>query len=117
MKKERKDRNWKQNGKLSIDFCDYCFKPGCDPSGGSPAYRRKIEKRLDNGLCPACGQMPCKCKSTGLSKEAFADREMWIAKRKCKNCKHNNNCNVKDPRTCKNFERRQEEIDDLCEYV
>lgn len=76
--KQRKPRGIKKDGTRSIDFCDGCFKPGCDPFGGSELYRKKIEGRLDKGLCPACGHMPCKCKSTSLSYEGHKDREKRI---------------------------------------
>lgn len=100
MKKERKQRGYKANGDRSIDFCGYCFKPGCDCMAGSPAYRRKIEKRLEQGLCPSCGQMPCKCKSRSMPEEMAKDREIWIAKMKCKKCSQKDNCTVKDVRKC-----------------
>lgn len=103
MKKERKDRGYKQNGHRSIDFCDYCFKPGCDLTGGSPAYRRKIEKRLEKGLCPSCGNMPCTCKSRDMSEECAKERELWIAQRKCRRCEHQNTCDKKTAITCKRF--------------
>ena len=113
MKKERKPRGWKQNGRQSIDFCDYCFKPGCDPTGGSPAYRRKIEKRLDQGLCPSCGHMPCTCKSRDLSEEAAKARELWIAQRKCKNCTHKTICDKSKAITCKKFIQEVNPIENI----
>jgi hypothetical protein len=103
MKKDRKPRGYKLKGGPSIDFCDYCFKPGCDPIGGSPAYRRKIEKRLYQGLCPSCGHMPCTCKSRDMSEEAAKKRELWIAQRKCKKCIYKNNCDMLNAIKCKKF--------------
>lgn len=103
MKKDRKDRGYKQNGQKSIDFCDYCFKPGCDPTGGSPAYRKKIEKRLEQGLCPSCGNMPCRCKSRDMSEEQAKERELWIAQRKCRKCEYQDVCDKKKAITCKKF--------------
>ena len=108
IKRERKERGWKLNGKRSIDFCDYCFRPGCDTMGGSPKYRKKIDKRLEQGLCPSCGQMPCKCKSRDLSAEAALKREIWIAERKCKHCANQNNCTTKDVRKCKSYQKASE---------
>jgi hypothetical protein len=101
IKRERKERGLKLNGKRSIDFCDYCFRPGCDSMGGSPKYRKKIDKRLEQGLCPSCGQMPCKCKSRDMSEKQTLDREIWIAQRKCKTCVKQDCCTVKDVRKCK----------------
>jgi hypothetical protein len=108
MKKDRKERGYKLNGERSRDFCDYCFKPGCDSMGGSPKYRRKIEKRLEQGLCPSCGQMPCKCKSRDMTEQQAIEREVWIAKKKCRKCIHQHNCKVKDVRKCKTFTAIQE---------
>ena len=104
--KKRKHRGFKRNGEKSIDFCEFCFKPCCDPLGGSPEYRKKIEMRIDNGLCPSCGKMPCECKSTTLSPKAHSEREIWIAKRKCNNCSHNEKCKVSDVRKCTSFEKQ-----------
>lgn len=47
MHKTRKPRGFKLNGHRSYDMCPHCYLPGCDPCGGSQAYRTKIEKRLD----------------------------------------------------------------------
>ena len=105
MRKERKDRGWKQSGGRSIDFCDYCFKPGCDPTGGSPAYRQKIDKRLEQGLCPSCGKMPCECKSTTLTPEAHKERELWIAQKQCKTCAFKNHCTKIKPEVCKKYQK------------
>ena len=103
IRKERKPRGYKANGDKSIDFCPYCFRPGCDCMGGSPLYRRKVDKRLEAGLCPACGHMPCTCKSRDLSEKATADRELWIAQRKCLKCKHQENCDKVGAIKCKLF--------------
>lgn len=105
MNTKRKDRTWKKNGERSIDFCDYCFKPGCDPMGGSPAYRRKIEKRLDQGLCPSCGRMPCQCKSTTLTLKAHKERELWIAQKQCRTCVFKEHCVKTEPKVCKKYQK------------
>lgn len=105
MKKDRKRRTWKLNGKQSIDFCDYCFKPGCDPTGGSPKYRRKIEKRLDMGLCPSCGNMPCTCKSRDLPEQAAKERELWIAQKQCRTCTFKEHCVKTKPEVCKKYQK------------
>ena len=52
MKNERKDRTWKQNGQRSIDFCDYCFKPGCDPMGDLLHIDVKLKKDLTKVYAP-----------------------------------------------------------------
>lgn len=61
--KPRKPRGVKLNGQRSYDMCPHCYMPGCDPFGGSEKYRRKIQMRLEKGLCPACGHNLCRCKS------------------------------------------------------
>ena len=73
--KKRKPRGTKLNGQKSYDMCPDCYMPGCDPFGGSKLYRDKIEKRLKEGKCPACGQVDCKCKSTILSPKRWEERE------------------------------------------
>lgn len=64
LKKKRKPRGIKKNGRRSMDMCPYCFAFGCDPMGMSRKFREKIEKRLKLGLCGACGHNPCTCKSS-----------------------------------------------------
>lgn len=66
IRKQRKPRGTKLNGRKSYDMCTGCYMPRCDPMAASPLYRKKIEDRLSKGLCPACGQKVCKCKSSLL---------------------------------------------------
>jgi hypothetical protein len=73
--KKRKPRGVKLNGKQSYDMCPYCYMPHCDSFAVSSKYYLKIEKRLEQGLCPACGQIKCKCKSTILTPEQFQKRK------------------------------------------
>ena len=61
--KPRKPRGRKLNGQESYDMCTCCFMPECDYFAASPLYREKIDQRLMKGKCPACGRIPCKCKS------------------------------------------------------
>lgn len=63
MKKKRKPRGIKLNGRKSYDLCSCCFSYNCDPLTMSRKFSAKIRKRLKAGLCPACGHNPCKCKS------------------------------------------------------
>ena len=84
-KKQRKPRNWKQRGGLSYDWCPYCFRPYCDPLGLSPHIEKKIDKRIDEGLCPACGHYPCTCKSCGRSKDAQEYLEEKLAENRNQN--------------------------------
>lgn len=74
-RKQRKPRGIKLNGRKSYDMCTGCYMPHCDPFAASPKYREKIEKRLREGKCPACGHYHCRCKSTILSPEEFARKE------------------------------------------
>lgn len=74
-KKKRKPRGTKLNGKQSYDMCPHYYMPHCDPFATSSKYRLKINGRLKQGLCPACGQIKCRCKSTILSQEEFRKRE------------------------------------------
>ena len=76
MHKKRKPRGFKLNGHRSYNMCPHCYLPGCDPCGGSQAYRTKIEKRLDEGKCPSCGQVKCVCKSTILKEDAWNERNI-----------------------------------------
>lgn len=62
--KPRKPRGIKKSGYPSEDMCPHCYSVGCDPFAMSANYRRKIEKRLKDGVCVACGQLPCRCKSS-----------------------------------------------------
>ena len=63
VKKERKPRGIKKDGRPSMDMCPHCFAFNCDPICMSPKFSAKINKRLRAGLCGACGANPCKCKS------------------------------------------------------
>ena len=74
-KKKRKPRGIKLNGMRSYDMCTGCYMPFCDPFAASPEYRYKIGKRLEAGLCPACGREKCRCKSSILSAKQFEERE------------------------------------------
>lgn len=64
MKRKRKPRGIKLNGKPSKDMCPHCFAFNCDPFLMSPKFTNKIYKRLKQGLCGACGHNPCTCKSS-----------------------------------------------------
>jgi hypothetical protein len=75
LKRKRKPRGTKLNGHSSYDMCIHCYMPHCDPFAASSKYRLKINRRLKQGLCPACGQVECKCKSTILTPEQFQKRE------------------------------------------
>jgi hypothetical protein len=56
-KKPRKPRT------TGRDMCPGCIAFGCDPMTMSRAFRRKVDARQAEGLCPACGRNPCRCKS------------------------------------------------------
>lgn len=62
--KPRKPRGRKLNGEMSEDFCTGCKMRGCDPFGNSELYINKLNDRRKRGVCTACGQMPCVCKSS-----------------------------------------------------
>ena len=40
-----------------------------NPYGLSPRIRRKLNARVAQGLCPACGKKPCVCKSFRVDTE------------------------------------------------
>jgi hypothetical protein len=63
MKKERKPRGVKKNGTMSEDLCPYCYSFRCDSGTMSKKFREKVERRRKAGVCIACGNNPCKCKS------------------------------------------------------
>ncbi len=63
-KKRRKPRRLKQNGQPSFDLCPHCYAFDCDPLTMSPKFAAKIRGRLRRGVCAACGQAPCICKSS-----------------------------------------------------
>ena len=64
MKKKRKPRGLKLGGRgMSEDMCS-CLTFGCDSMGISPKLKAKFDKRRKAGLCPSCGNNPCKCKSS-----------------------------------------------------
>jgi|GEM_PF-3281412 len=64
VKKKRKPRGIKQDGTPSLDMCPGCYSFFCDPTVMSDKFREKIRRRISQGLCPACGAKPCKCKSS-----------------------------------------------------
>ena len=47
----------------SHDMCVYCGNTECDPIWPDTPAKRKIQKRVQNGLCPGCGHVSCTCKS------------------------------------------------------
>lgn len=63
-KKARKPRGVKQDGTKSENMCPGCISFGCDPMSMSHKFRQKIKTRKSAGTCPACGNNPCKCKSS-----------------------------------------------------
>lgn len=91
-RKRRKPRGYKKSGERSYDMCPWCYKPGCDPFGGSARYRQKIEKRLAAGRCPACGKTSCSCKSSVLTPEQFHDREKRRLSLRCSKCVYATTC-------------------------
>lgn len=64
VKKKRKPRGIKQDGTPSLDMCPGCYAFFCDPMAMSYKFQEKIRRRISQGLCPACGAKPCKCKSS-----------------------------------------------------
>lgn len=64
LKKPRKPRGIKLNGKPSYDLCEHCYGYACDPFSMSEKFRNKIDRRLKSKLCPSCGAKECKCKSS-----------------------------------------------------
>lgn len=64
-KKGRKPRSVKADGiHMGMDMCPHCIAFNCDPSSMSRKFLDKIDKRMKNKLCPACGKNPCQCKSS-----------------------------------------------------
>ena len=65
VKKKRKPRGIKLNGNRSYDLCNCCYAYNCDPMTMSSKFSDKINKRLREGKCGACGSPKdnCKCKS------------------------------------------------------
>ncbi len=63
--RDYQDRGWKKNGRRSEDLCEHCYSFGCDPMAMSLAFQRKIDERLRQHRCPACGKPQgfCTCKS------------------------------------------------------
>ncbi len=59
------DRGWRLDGTRSQDMCTCCYSIGCDPMSMSLAFQRKINDRLRQHRCPACGKPRgfCTCKS------------------------------------------------------
>jgi hypothetical protein len=64
VKKARKARGVKLNGRMSEDMCSGCYSFMCDPGGDSKEWSAKKHKRYILKVCIACGSNPCKCKST-----------------------------------------------------
>lgn len=65
MKKERKPRGIKLNGRESYDMCEHCVSYGCDPySHNNPYFNDKKMNRSKGGVCISCGSKNCKCKSS-----------------------------------------------------
>lgn len=69
IKKTRKPRGMKLDGTRSLDLCPHCFSFHCNPMTMSHEFSQKVDKRLRAGLCGACGQNPCACKSTLKTKK------------------------------------------------
>ena len=106
VRKKRKPRGIKKNGRRSYDMCPHCYSPGCDPMGASPAYRRKLDARLDEGKCPACGKVKCTCRSTILTPAQFAERARERAKLRCRKCVFEVTCQDKEnAASCKRYKR------------
>lgn len=69
IKKVRKPRGLKLDGRMSYDMCDCCISYGCDPMAhGNPFFIAKKAKRSEQGLCRSCGKNPCGCKSVRAEK-------------------------------------------------
>jgi len=64
MKKKRKPRGIKADGSRSLDMCPCCLSFHCDPGTMSFNFYVKTRERMRAGLCPSCGNNPCKCKSS-----------------------------------------------------
>lgn len=106
VRRKRKPRGYKKNGRRSYDMCPWCYSPNCDPMAGSFKYQEKIHKRLSNGQCPACGKVKCTCKSSVLSPELFAEREHSRLMHRCRKCVFEVNCqNKENAAECKRFKR------------
>lgn len=66
--KPRKPRGRKLNGYKSYDLCPHCYSRGCDPMAQSPKFYDMVQRRLQAGVCVACGYNPCRCKSSRLNR-------------------------------------------------
>lgn len=64
LKKQRKPRGIKLDGRRSKDMCPGCYSFNCDPMMMSWKFQDKIDRRIEEGVCPACGNDPCRCKSS-----------------------------------------------------
>jgi hypothetical protein len=66
-KRKRKPRGQNQHGGVNYDLCGCCLWPHCDPFTMSARVHDKLLLRKMAGLCPACGHLPCTCRSGGRS--------------------------------------------------
>ena len=64
VKKARKPRGTKLNGRRSYNLCSCCLSYGCDPLTMSDKFKEKADRRSKAGVCRSCGHNPCRCKST-----------------------------------------------------
>lgn len=62
--KPRKPRGIKKNGQRSYNLCTGCYARNCDPMARSPKFDAMVHRRLEAGVCVACGYNPCRCKSS-----------------------------------------------------
>lgn len=58
---------YKMNGNVRAWVCSCCGAPYCDPIylSNKTYAGRKINNRLNLGVCIGCGRKPCKCKNKG----------------------------------------------------
>lgn len=69
-KKKRKSRT------TGEDLCPGCYSYNCDPMTMSKKFYDKIDKRIEKGLCPSCGNNPCTCKYS-MSDYSKKNIEYW----------------------------------------
>lgn len=62
-RRRRKPRGIKLDGTKSLDMCPHCLSFHCDSSSMSQKFSEKVSRRLSQGVCPSCGQNPCRCRS------------------------------------------------------
>ena len=73
LEKKRKARTVKADGRPGLDMCETCLCYFCDGMRAfvkSP-FRKKVERRRKEGVCPSCGKKPCKCK-TNTNKKYYS---------------------------------------------